>query len=698
MVEGHGMSDFIDEIASYGFTPPRAIVWDGKIHRFPTSASKPQSKDGWYVAHDDHRGKAGAYGSMRDAVKHTWGNGTGRQLTADDLKAIDEQREAAKKAGLAAKAATAIRAQRVYAQAGTEGHSDYLTRKKMGLPEGCKFVSLLDAAAFGFQDKRHSQPERPWHITGVIVPMQNSEGKIVNLQIIGNGMDKKLFMPESTTAGAFHMIGGAVTDRVVVAEGIATAQAILPHSRCPVAIAFSANNLPAVARIMRAKYPTAEIILAADGDAAGRDYSAKAVAGMTGKSKVIEAPDGKDFWDAPFPDLTPNLSRQELMATLLTKTLDDGQVGKILPRIFNYREILTHGEEFTGRLAFDLFAETPSVDGKPMDEDGVTNLVATLESKWISDKVAAGDVERAARASAKKNAFHPVLDYLNATKWDGVERIDQFFPDHLHTPSSPYFTGASRCLFIGAVKRILVPGCQMDSMVVLESPQGLGKSRAWEVLGGEWYLDQTASIESVDFFIAMRGKWFVDLGELDQFQRAEITRVKQVITLRNDDYRAKYARDNERKPRQSIFVGGTNSHDWIADSTGGRRFLPIRMGDENIDVPRLEAARDQLFAEAVHRIRANDWPDWWLVPDANEQQESRMHQDFWDVPVAEYLAERQPSRICGHEILTQLMRKELGQITKGDETKLGSVMKRLGWERRKTRTGSNTYWAFYPPK
>jgi len=685
------MALLIDAIASLGFTPPRTIIWDGKIHRWPTSPDKPHSKDGWYVAHDDANGKAAGFGSMRDQTKHTWAEKAGRTFTPADLAAMDAQRDAAKKEAIALRSATALRAQRIYAQANTEGHSDYLTRKKMATPDGCKFISLMDASAFGFKT------EKPWHITGLIVPMQNAEGKIVNLQIIANGLDKKLFMKESTTQGAFHVLGGEIKDRVVIAEGIATAQAILPHSKCPVAVTFSASNLPSIARIMRTKYPTAEIIIAVDGDPAGRTYSAKAVAGLSGKSRIIEAPEGKDFWDAPFPDLEPNLSRQELIATLITKTLDDGQTGKILPRVFNYREILTHGEEFAGRLAFDIFAEIPSMDGKPLDDDGVTNLVATMESKWISDKVAPGDVERAARAAAKKISFHPVLDYLNSTQWDGVERIDQFFPDHLGTEQSEYLRGVSRSLFIGAVRRIIYPGCKMDTMTVLESPQGSGKSSLWEVLGGDWYLDQTASIESVDFFIAMRGKWFVDLGELDQFQRAEVTRIKQVITLRNDDYRAKYARDNERKPRQSIFVGGTNGADWIADQTGGRRFLPVCVGPDKIDIPRLQLARDQLFAEAVYRVRKNEWLDWWLVPGAQEQQELRMQHDLWDGPVSEFLEEWTGNTIQGYEILTKLMRKDLGQITKADETKLGKVMNRLRWEHKKVRKGSITYWSYVRP-
>ncbi len=687
------MSDFVDEIASQGFLPPRHIVWDGKIHRFPTSPEKPHSKDGWYVAHDDAIGKAGAFGSMRDAVKHTWGNGSGRQLTAAELRAIDAQREEEKKRAVAAKKSTALRAQRIYAQASDSGISDYLKRKKMDAPEGCKFVSLLDSTAFGFH------PERPWHITGLIVPMRNHEGEIVNLQIIPNGSDKKFFMPESQTTGTFHLIGGEISDRVVIAEGIATAQAILPRSHCPVAAAFSASNLPSVARILRAKHPNAEIIMAADGDKPGREYAQKAIQGLAGQNRVIEAPDGQDFWDVPFPDLAPSMDRSTLFAQLLKKTLDDGTEGKVLPRIANYTLILSHAPEFAGKLRHNIFSDSAEWECGPILDDVVTNTTAAIERDWVPDRVAPGEVERSMRAAAKTRQYHPVVDYLRGTKWDGEDRIDHFFQDHLACPDTPYISGTARALFIGAVRRILFPGCQMDHMVVLESDQGRKKSSLWGVLAGDWYLDQTASIESVDFFIALRGKWFVDLGELSQFKNAEVTRIKQILTLRHDDYRPKYGRDNQRFPRQCIFVGGTNETGWIGDQTGGRRFLPVPVLTSCIDTDAVAAIRDQIFAEAVHRVDHGDWLDWWDIPGAQEEQSKRIHGDFWEAPIARFLTEDFTGQtITGAEIMAKVMRKDLGNTTIGDERKVGGIMDRLGWTRKKVRYGSKVCWAYARPQ
>ena len=666
------MALLIDAIASLGFTPPRTIIWDGKIHRWPTSPDKPHSKDGWYVAHDDANGKAAGFGSMRDQTKHTWAEKAGRTFTPADLAAMDAQRDAAKKEAIALRSATALRAQRIYAQANTEGHSDYLTRKKMATPDGCKFISLMDASAFGFKT------EKPWHITGLIVPMQNAEGKIVNLQIIANGLDKKLFMKESTTQGAFHVLGGEIKDRVVIAEGIATAQAILPHSKCPVAVTFSASNLPSIARIMRTKYPTAEIIIAADGDPAGRTYSAKAIAGLSGKSRIIEAPDGKDFWDAPFPDLEPNLSREELLGRLIRKEGEDGKPGKILPRLANYIDIFTHSEDFKGKLRYNEFSDDLFYNGKILEKDNLSRLQSTIEKEWVPDRVSRQEIEDAAYSAGCTQRFHPVREYLESLTWDGIPRIERFFPDHLNTPFTPYYAGAAKCFFSGAVRRILFPGCQMDSMVILQSRQGLKKSSLWEALGGEWYIDMTQDINNVDFFIALRGMWLADLGELDQFSRAATTRIKQVITIKRDNYRGKYEKRNEQHPRQSIFVGGTNREVWNPDDTGGRRFLPILFSTQ-IDIAPVLAARDQLWAESVAHVHRNDWQDWWDVPDSAAHQDGLKHIDPWTEIVFQWLENNGNNPIQGHEILECAVGRRRADMTSSDERRISAIMQSLGW-------------------
>jgi putative DNA primase/helicase len=87
------------------------------------------------------------------------------------------------------------------------------------------------------------------------------------------------------------------------------------------------------------------------------------------------------------------------------------------------------------------------------------------------------------------------------------------------------------------------PGCKVDTMTILEGKQGVGKSTLFNVLFGEWYAEVTNSINDKDFFMALRGVWCSDFGELDQFGKADRTRVKQVLTQREDHYRPSYGRN-----------------------------------------------------------------------------------------------------------------------------------------------------------
>src|SRR5262249_11330228 len=135
---------------------------------------------------------------------------------------------------------------------------------------------------------------------------------------------------------------------------------------------------------------------------------------------------------------------------------------------------------------------------------------------------------------------------------------------------------ASHNFWLSLVARAYKPGCKVDNMIVLEGGQGIGKSTALDIIGGDWYTEQHESASNPKAFAEiLQGKLLVEISEMDAFNGSQINRVKQTITCQSDRYRPAYGRYAKDHLRRCIFVGTTNRDDWNKDETGARRFWPI---------------------------------------------------------------------------------------------------------------------------
>jgi len=171
------------------------------------------------------------------------------------------------------------------------------------------------------------------------------------------------------------------------------------------------------------------------------------------------------------------------------------------------------------------------------------------------------------------------------------------------------------------------------------------------------------------------------MGELDALRGAAMTRVKDYITRTVDSYRPAYGRSTVRRPRQCVFIGTTNEHTYLQDSSGARRFWPIRVSA--IDAAGLRSARDQLWAEAVARYEAGEqWhPSATFVPALTEAQDERFAADAWEPRIAAWAAER--SEFTLGSVMADALGIEPGRWTRGDQTRVGMVLRRLGYTSRR---------------
>jgi predicted P-loop ATPase len=60
--------------------------------------------------------------------------------------------------------------------------------------------------------------------------------------------------------------------------------------------------------------------------------------------------------------------------------------------------------------------------------------------------------------TARRNVFHPVLDYLKPLRWDNVKRIDTWLIDYAQAEDSEYVRAVGALMLIAAVRRVRQPG------------------------------------------------------------------------------------------------------------------------------------------------------------------------------------------------------------------------------------------------
>ncbi len=368
----------------------------------------------------------------------------------------------------------------------------------------------------------------------------------------------------------------------------------------------------------------------------------------------------------------------------------------------NVCTILDKDPNIKGLVYYDTFLQkTYNCHSKRewADEDEV-NLMLYIQRNAGIQKVGRTTIAEAIVATAYKDLRNCVHDWLETLVWDGVPRIEKFFPDFFDAADNKYTQAVGRCFLMSLVARAYLPGCKADHMVVLEGTQGIRKSSALEALcGSNWYADVNESVTSKDFFQGIQGKWLVELGEMGSLDKSDRESVKQMLSRRSDRYRGSYGRYSFDHPRQCIFCGTTNRDNWNKDESGARRFWPIRCRE--IDLKGIFAAREQLFAEAVAKFKAVPLnateaervaagADWWITPseETKREQEARYEGDPWTEPVLYALNGK--NEISLGELLTDILKIDTGKQGPGEQRRVSAILRHHGWTKNVEREAGTT--------
>lgn len=222
-------------------------VLDGRTHRVPVLAKNGKGLDGAYCLHGD--GIPAGW-----AQNHITGELIKLRATGVVLAPEERERQQRERAERLREAEAERRAAYEAAASRCKDMWD-----RFGGVTGTPYLEAKGVDAFGLKQDG----------LNLIIPVRNVDGEMRGFQAIAPD-GQKAFARGIEKKGNFHLIGGEDRDlsqgEILLCEGYATGASLHMATDMPVAVAFDAGNLRAVAEAIRERHPNAAIIICADND------------------------------------------------------------------------------------------------------------------------------------------------------------------------------------------------------------------------------------------------------------------------------------------------------------------------------------------------------------------------------------------------------------------------------------------------
>lgn len=193
-------------------------------------------------------------------------------------------------------------------------------------------------------------------------------------------------------------------------------------------------------------------------------------------------------------------------------------------------------------------------------------------------------------AIVSENEINPLLDEIRATKWDGIDRLEEMYNIlQIDEDDALSRTAIRKCLMQALAmlqndfsKADSHEHCyQSDFVLVLQGGQGIGKTSFLRHLVPRAYWGEIEGFnpQNKDNVIESLSKWICELGEIGKTTRRDTDGLKQFLTRAVDVYRTPYARSAAEYPRRTVFFGTVNDATFLSDVTGNRRFVVVPLKD-----------------------------------------------------------------------------------------------------------------------
>ena len=380
---------------------------------------------------------------------------------------------------------------------------------------------------------------------------------------------------------------------------------------------------------------------------------------------------------------------------------EDGNVKSVKQLVHNFEIVMDKDSRFAGKIRLNEFAQQPYLYGSvPWENENNCRAWSSHDDSALFSLIQADyglksrqDFADALKNVSMRNKFHPVRELLDSLTWDGKEHIRSLLPEYLGAEDSDYTYQVMRLWMLGAVSRVYKPGSKFDYTIILQGPQGIGKSTFLKqmAMDDSWFNDSLDSLDSDKAVQSLTGSWIIELAELKSLARTAggVESVKRFLTATQDKYRIPYERRADTFYRQCVFAGTTNKDDFLQDETGNRRFLIVQTGvkkpSKSLFVPEIMDTIKLAWAEAVH-IWKNEKPQLILpeayMQEAKELQEANMADDGKRGIIQEYLEGK--TQVCAREIWEKALGENVSP-RKYQITEINDIIAKVpGWKKLKS--------------
>tara|TARA_R110000851_G_scaffold29_6_gene132 strand:+ start:12315 stop:14567 length:2253 start_codon:yes stop_codon:yes gene_type:complete len=340
----------------------------------------------------------------------------------------------------------------------------------------------------------------------------------------------------------------------------------------------------------------------------------------------------------------------------------------------------------------------------PLQKDDIIFTMAYIQKTYsFFEKLPQQTIQESIILAALKCVVNPPVDLIKSVQWDGESRINTWLTEVFSVEDNEVHRAIASNFLKGLVNRICSPGCKFDTVMVLEGAQGIKKSTALRILGEPWYAETTMDIDTKDFQLILTQNIIVEFSEGASLSRSASAAMKQKITDQEDNFRKPYDRTSQKYPRHCVFAMTTNEDQYLKDNTGNRRWLPVALPDLPANTEWLKENRQQMFAEAYHRVYVDKETTYEFPAEIENMQADRLEEDPWIGKISRWFfdiltPEQKSEGVTATDAYEQGVHKGEGHrdIRPGEAHRISSILKNhLALEKRRTMVNTTRSYRYF---